>query len=186
MTIREFALALLQECGCKLDCYKGNDAKYALPDLQQAAKERDIPFPLEDVANALIEIGNEQPDPPRKGHKQFCMIFDVGHTVDGVEFDTFEEARNDAIYTLENWIIEELVEWKPELDANGIPMKYKPTRAQIEAWDRMINTCSVCVVEWNDELGDWEDPDDGWCPSYEEEEELNWMEWEGLKKKYGW
>lgn len=186
MTVREYAETLLKECGCRLDCYKGELAQFALDDLKVASRERNIPFPLEDVSKALIEIGNEQPDPPRKGHKRFCMIFDVGHTVDGIEFDTFEEAKNDAIYTLENWIVEGQIGWAIEVEADGISVIPHPTEKQIQSWNRMVNTCCVYVVEWDDETGQWQNSDDAWWPSHEIENEINWLEWEQLKKKYNW
>lgn len=186
MNIREYAEKLLKEFGCALDCYKGEWAKYALPDMQELSKERDIPFPLESVAKVIIEIGNEQPDPPSKGHKQFCMIFDVGHSVDGIEFDTFEAAKTDAIDTLINWMAEETVGWKTETSEDGISVFPHPTNEQIESWDDMINTCSVYVVEWDETKNGWQDADEAWFPSHEDEKGIGWMEWEQCKKEYGW
>lgn len=181
MTVREFALRLLEECGCKLDCYKGDFAKYALPDLQEASKVREFPFSLEEIAKELIAIGNEQPDPLRKGHKPFQMIFDCGHTIDGIEHDTFEDAKFDAIETLAQWMVDEKGEWA--VDANGIP---HPTEAQIESWDQMIADCCVYVVEWDEEEGSYQDADDAWYPSAEDENEAEWLTWDELKEKHGW
>lgn len=186
MELREYCLNLLISCECNLDCYKGENSKFALLDMKEYAKDYNVPFSLEDVANMLVQIGNEQPDPSRKGHKQYCMVFDVGHTVDGVEWDTFEEAKNDAINTLENWIVDEQSKWSFDIDDDGISVIPHPTDKQIESWDAMINDCSVYVVEWNDEDGCWEDSDNAWYPSSEIENELNWFEWTDLKKKYGW
>lgn len=119
-------------------------------------------------------------------HKKFLMVFDMDHTIDGIEFDTFEEAKNDAIYTLEGWIIEEQIEWDYETDNDGISVIPHPTEAQIESWDYMINNCCVYVVEWDDETNQWEDSDYGWWPSYDDENEIDWLEWDELKKKYNW
>lgn len=114
-------------------------------------------------------------------HKRFKMIFDGGHFVDSIEFDDFDGAKNDAIETLILWMSEECYYW--EHDENGVP---HPTEAQIENWDTMINDCCVYVVEWDEETGEWEDMDDAWFPSYEDEYEIGWMEWERCKKEYGW
>lgn len=186
MTVREYSENLLKESGCTLDCYKGEWSKYALPDMQELSKEQDIPFPLESVAEALIEIGNEQPDSSKNSHKQFCMVFDMGHSVDGVEFDTLEAAKTDAIETLIQWMIDEAAEWKTETKEDGISVIPYPTKEQIESWDDMINTCCVYVVEWDEAENDWQDMDNAWFPSYEDENEIGWMEWRELKKKCGW
>lgn len=186
MDVREYAEHLLIDCGCNLDCYKGDFAKHALPDMLEYAKENEVPFTLDDVAEALIAIGNDQPEPPRKGHKRFCMVFDVGHSVDGVEFDTFEEARNDALYTLEQWIVDEQIKWSFDVADDGISVIPHPSEEQIDSWDRMINDCCVYVVEWDDVTSDWEDVDNAWFPSSDDEDALNWLEWSELKKKYRW
>ena len=138
MTIREFALELLQSAGCSLDCYKGDSAKYALQDVLSVSKERELPFPVEDIANELIKIGNEQPDPPAKGHKPFKVIYETDDFVDGIEEDNFEDAKANALSILMDWIVEEQVQW--ELDSDSVP---RPTEKQIEAWDTMIESCSV-------------------------------------------
>lgn len=181
MTVREYALGLLRDCGCSLDCYKGEYAKYALQDIQQVATEQELPYSIEDIAEALIQIGNEQPDPPRKGHKQFCHVFDVGHSVDGVEYDDFEEAKSWAIDTLVQWVVDEQAKWP--VDEKGKP---HPTEKQIEDWDQMIEDCCVYVVEWDEDAGDWGDVDDAWFPSHEDETNAEWLYWEELKQKHGW
>lgn len=186
MDLREYSISLLAECGCNLDCYKGVELQSVISDLMEYSKENTILYPIEDVAKMLVEIGNAQPDSHRKGHKKYCMVFDVGHTVDGVEFDTFEEAKNDAINTLENWIVDEQVGWNFETDSDGVSVIPHPTEKQIDSWDTMINDCSVYVVEWDEENNCWEDCDNAWYPSSDIENELNWLEWSELKKKYGW
>ena len=114
-------------------------------------------------------------------NKRFKMIYDGGHFVDGIEFDNFEDAKDNAIETLVLWMQEETYGWK--FDENGVP---HPTEVQIENWDYMIGDCCVCVVEWNEETGGWEDVDDAWYPSYEDKYEIGWMEWEHYKKQYNW
>ena len=114
-------------------------------------------------------------------HNKYCMMFDMGHTVDGNEFDNFDDAKYSAIETLIAWMAEECYFWN--YDENHVPC---PNEKQIEDWDKMIHECCVYVVEWDEEAGDWEDIDDAWFPSYEVENEIGWMEWDELKKKNGW
>lgn len=59
------------------------------------------------------------------------MVFDVGHMIDGVEWDTFEEAKNDAINTLENWVVDEQSKWSFDRDDDGISVIPHPTDKQI-------------------------------------------------------
>ena len=182
MTIREYTLKLLEEYGCKLDCYKGEfGEKYALSDMEEYAKNNEVPFPLEDVAKELIAIGNEQPAPPRNGHKQYCMIWESENTCDGTEFNTEQEAKDNALNTLMEWLIQEQAEWS--VDEKGIP---HPTEKQIENYNYMISNYSVCVVEWNEEVNAYNDTDYGWYPSSDDENEINWLLWEELKQKYNW
>ena len=114
-------------------------------------------------------------------HKRYKMLYDGGHFVDGIEFDDFEDAKDNAIETLIMWMAEESYFW--ERNENGIPCL---TELQIENWNWMIGDCCVCIVEWDEEAKDWEDVDDAWYPSYEDENEIGWMEWEELKKKNNW
>lgn len=182
MTIREYTLKLLEEAGCSLDCYRDEfGEKHALDDITDYAKDNEVPFPLEAVAKELIAIGNEQPIPPRNGHKQFCMIWENEHSCDGVEFDTEQEAKDDALNTLMEWLVDEQANWT--VDNNGVP---HPTNEQIESYDYMISNCYVCVVEWNEEAKAYGDTDYGWYPSSEEKNEINWLLWDELKKKYNW
>ena len=109
------------------------------------------------------------------------MIYDGGDFVDGIEFDDFEAAKNDAIETLILWMAEETNGWK--FDENGVP---HPTEKQIESWDMTINDCCVYVIEWDEETGEWEDIGNAWFPSYEIENEIGWIEWEQYKKQFGW
>lgn len=114
-------------------------------------------------------------------HNRYKMIYDGGHFVDGIEFENFEDAKHDAIETLISWIVDEVYYWN--FDENHMPHL---TERQIEMWDTMINDCCVYVVEWNEEKNDYDDMDDAWFPSYEDENEIGWMEWDKLKAKHGW
>lgn len=112
-------------------------------------------------------------------HKRYCMIFDMGDTIDGFEFDEFEDAKHHAFMTLINWMGDEKNDWV--FDDNGVP---NLTEEQIDSWNEMIHTCSVYIVEWDEENDDWQDEDEAWLPSREEEYEIGWLKWHKLKKKY--
>jgi hypothetical protein len=187
-TLREWTIQLLESCGCKLDCYKdsnclsNNGYNDAWEDLEKYKEDNKLtfPFPVYIIAAELQRIGNEQPDAPCKGHKKYCMVFDMGHTIDGVEFDSFEEAKADMEDTYINWMVEECHNWKM---VDGVP---HPTEKQIEDYDYMIWNCGCWIVEWNDELGEYGDVDYGYALSQEELEALGWMEWNKFAKLNGW
>jgi len=188
-TLREWAIQLLDSCGCKLDCYKdrnclsNNGYKDACEDLERykADNKCTFPFPVWVIAAELQSIGNEQPEPIIT-HKRYQVVYDFGCS-DGVnEFDNFEDAKDDAINTLVEWICDEQYTW--EVDKDGVP---HPTDEQIDSWDIMINECCIYVREWKeDEQTYYDEKMNYWFPSYEEENDINWLEWEALKKKHNW
>jgi len=166
---------LLEKYGCDLDCYRdGYDN--AVHDLQEIVKEGAVlEGPLEEVAKALVEIGNEQPvrvEPV----KEYMMIFDMEHTVDGVAFETLEEAKSDAMDTYLLWIAEETAKWK--CSEKGIPM---PTEEEIESWDMMVENCICYVAKRDPETGEYTDT--VWNATDEELHEIGWDYWEELSKE---
>lgn len=172
--IREYAIKLLETCGCDLDCYKEAELGVVEQDLisyycKEDAIEKPDTMSIKEIARELIKIGNEQPDLPRKGHKKYLMVFDTDSSIDGVEFDTLEEALNDALETRILWMTEEQREW--EFDDDGKPLLEEE---QIESWDYMIENCTTYVVEWNDEAGGYEDYDSATFLSDEELDKIGW------------
>ena len=99
----------------------------------------------------------------------WLMVFDLGHTVDGIGFDSFEAAKEDALDTLIEWEAETMSDWKSS----------NPTEDEIEHWDYMIYSCSVEVQKYNPEKDEYEEY---WSPSYEDEKLVGWMEWKELQK----
>ena len=108
------------------------------------------------------------------------MIFDMDTSIDGIEFDTFEAAKADMEDTYVNWMVEECDKWEI---IDGIP---HPTEEQIADYDYMIWNFGCWIVEWNDELGEYEDSDYGYYLPQEELEALGWMEWDKFAKLNGW
>lgn len=190
MTIREYTIQLLKDYNCELNCYA--ELRYwngqelhsgyedAYKDLQAAAEQdgKSYPFSIEAIARELVSIGNEQPLPPRKGHKKYCMIFDTDSDCAGVEFDDFEAAKSDMIDTYINWAVEEMRDWTT--NAKG---ELNPTEEQIENYDYMIDNCCCYIVEWDDELDDYEDSDNAYWLPQQELDEIGYIEWIHLKEK---
>jgi hypothetical protein len=189
-TIREYSIGLLKESNCNLDCYaetsyfngqkRHSGYDDALKDLKylKETENKTFPFPIEDIARELVSIGNEQPTPPRKGHKRYCMVFNTEDCTDGIEFDTFEEAKIDMEETYVNWRINEMSSWKT--DENGNPC---PTPEQIEGYDYMIDNCCCYISEWDEESGCYNDMDNSYWMPDEELEEIGYVEWDKLKKQ---
>ena len=178
--ITKYAKELLIGTNCNLDCYKGIEIETIEKDLKTYYDDELTvpPYPIRTIALALREIGDEQPDPPRKGHKRFMMLWDNDSCCDGTEHDTFEAAMFDAEETLLMWLCDEQSKW--EIDENGVP---HPTEEQIESYDYMIYNCEACVVEWDEEAGEYESID---YASYPSEDAVEWKTWNELKEKYGW
>lgn len=110
---------------------------------------------------------------------KYRMVYDMGHTIDGIDYDDFQAACDNAIETMCNWKAEEMSGW--DIDSNGIP---HPTEKQIESWDTMINECCCYVAKWNEEVQDFYDEKmNYWYPS---DEDVEWLYWEEMKKKYNW
>jgi hypothetical protein len=177
MTVKEYAENLLKECGCKLDCYR-DDYNNAFNDMEEYRTEHNVPFSSEDVAKALVEIGNAQPIIV-KPHAKYMLMWDNGGACDGYELDGYEteEAVKGAIAdTYIEWANEESFDWSFE---NHIPV---PTKEQQENWDYMIYECfcyAVCLQE-DGTYGDM-DSDDTIFLSDKELENIGWVEWENVK-----
>ena len=113
--------------------------------------------------------------------KKYKMVFDMGHTIDGIEFDTLEEAINDAQETLIMWEVEETNGWERNPDNWG---EWMPTESQIEDWDYMIYNYGCWVVEFNEETGAFEDIDNAvWPVSDADLNAIGWMPWDEYVKK---
>lgn len=98
-------------------------------------------------------------------HKQFCVLYDIGHTVDSIEFDTHEEALGCMKDLYLGWIEDERAEWDGE-----------PTPEQVESWNEMVDACYCLILRWNDFLGEYEDTYWGEPLPDEDLEAIGWIE----------
>lgn len=86
--------------------------------------------------------------------KEFKVIYDGGHFIDGIEFDTLEEAQ-DASYDI-------LYSWMNDC-----------ANEDAETWNMMINECSVWVEQYVEDADDWSEV---WSPSDDYLREIGWVE----------
>lgn len=100
------------------------------------------------------------------------MIFDTEHMCGGIDFDTFEAAKNDAI---ETYIL-----WQNDFMGNIPPVSWTEslepmfTEEEKEDWNYMIANCFCHVDKLNEDTGEYETY---WYPSDEELEEIGWREY---------
>lgn len=185
MTLNEYTRLILKKSGCPEDAYAAaiwpdrDVVAMAVEDLKES--EFNCPaegFTYEDVAAELVRIGNASYVPPKKA--PYHVVWDTDDCTDGFDADTLEGAKDAALETLMQWQTEECSGWKWE---DGKPC---PTQEQIESWDYMIDNCSVCVYELVNSNGEsWDDQYQGaWSPSYEDEEQIGWLNWNELSKKF--
>lgn len=109
------------------------------------------------------------------GHKRYCLVYNTFDTIDGIEFNTFEEAKANMIDQYINWEIEETEKWKVENN------ELKPTGQQIDSWNAMVDECWCSIVEWDKKKEKYEDPDDGYTLSARVLDEIGWKWWEELE-----
>lgn len=89
-----------------------------------------------------------------KEQKQYRVIYDGDHFIDGFEVETLEGAKSSAIEILQNWLDEAVME---EDD---------------EAFDIMIYNCMTWVEEYNEETGEW---GECWGPSDDDLKAIGWI-----------
>lgn len=156
LSLNAYAMKVLSDHGC--DCYTYGDgkAKKFLEDFK-TAYPNGMDYPYIDVANEILSLS--RPSPIYKA--PFKMIYDMGHTVDSTEHECFETAKDEAIETLVEWIVERQAMWKSDT----------PTEEEKESFNIMIDDCSVRVVKYNPNTDEYEDY---WSPSYEDENEIGW------------
>lgn len=176
--VREYAMHLLVNSGCDLDCYADrNYAKDAEKDLVFYEEEHGkMPYSIEDIAAALIQIGNEQPEKVIE-RLPYMLRWDTDDTSDGYEIENYGTAKAEVEDTLLLWAAEEVHNW--QFDENGIP---HPTEEQIENWDYMIYNCNAWVEKWNPVTQEYEEFDGSYLTDWEYHE-IGWELWENLEKK---
>lgn len=111
-------------------------------------------------------------------HKKYCLVWDNGHDTSGVEFDTYEEAKETMQNMYIGWSEAETDDWDW---GSKFP---DPTPEQIESWDQMIDECYCYIVEWNDELGEYNDSYYGEGLTDEELKEIGWDYWANVRRDW--
>lgn len=159
--VKTYTLEVLKEHGCSEHVYHGVPGEEIILDLKNAYPNG-MKYPYVDVANAILLLSK-----PTLIHRApYRMIYDLGHTVDGVDFDTLEEAQDDAIETLINW----MCDFYSEHNISE-PDKTKWTEEQQEDWDMMINECSTCVAQYDPNKDEYKII---WYPPGQKEKEIGW------------
>jgi len=160
MTVKEYAQKILADHGCNEHSYWGTDGEQVVSDLKEAYPAG-MDHPYVDVANAILELS--KPEPIKRAPWQ--MLFDNEECCDGIGFESFEAAKDDAIETLIKWMIWDREEWKAG--------PFDPTEDELDRYNYMICNCSVEVRKYDPETDEYEEY---WGPSYEDEEEIGWKE----------
>ena len=170
MDIKEYAKKILEDAGCDQYTYGGEFSKYVLDDLKKAFPDG-MEFPYVDVANAILEMS--RPGPIYRA--PYRVIWDTGDCYDGFNEETFEAAKDNALTILGEWMTQQAAE-------SSSSDFHEWSDEDIEKWDFMICNCSVEVMRYNaltDEYEEW------WSPSYEDEKEIGWLEYEEFMKLGG-
>lgn len=106
-----------------------------------------------------------------KGAKRrWIVVYDMGHTVDSFDCDTFEEAKNAALYTLITWMIDQSYNYPPDYE--------EWNEKEISDWNYMINEYSVSVKDRTKNNN--EDFEEVWSPSDEEKKKICWLTYDEL------
>lgn len=155
--VEEYARKILTEHGCDEYTYGDEKAERVLEDLKEGYPNG-MSFQYVEVANAIKRISK----PHLIERKPFCVVYETDSFIDGFECDTFEEAKDDAIKTLVQWMVDEQSDWKSD----------NPIEEEKENWDYMIYNCSSYVKKYNADTDEYEDY---WYPSAEELEEIGWI-----------
>lgn len=163
--VEEYARKILSEHRCDEYTYGDETAETILKDIKEEYPNG-MQFPYVEVANAIKRISK----PKMIERKPFCVVWNTDSFCDGMECDTFEEAKGIALETLINWEMEEFSAWKSA----------EPTEKESEDWDYMIYNCESFVLKYDADKDEYEDY---WYPSDEELDEIGWCLWEENKKK---
>lgn len=155
-TLENYALKILADHGCDCYTYGGEYSKHVLDDLKEAYPDG-MEFPYVDVANAILNISRTRPI----YKAPWQMVYDTDTCTDGIDYESFEAAKESAFDTLLEWMAEERSRW-----ANDTP-----TEEEIEDYDYMIYNSSTSVYKYNPYTDEYEEY---WSPSYEDEKEIGW------------
>ena len=163
--IKAYAQRILKEHGCDEHSYWGTDGKTIVNDLKEAYPNG-MEFPYVDVANAILVLSK----PKLIVRKPYMMVFNTESCTDGIEFDSLEAAKNDALDTLILWMTE--IRQENKISSNDLSTWSEKAK---EDWDYMIYNCSVEVRKYDPKTDEYDFYEPIWEPSYEDEEVVGWI-----------
>lgn len=167
MNIKEYAKKILEDAGCDQYTYGGEFSKYVLDDLKKAFPDG-MEYPYVDVANAILGMSR----PELIYRAPYRVIWSTDDCDDGFNEETFEAAKDNAMVVLSEWIAQQAAE-------SSSADLHEWSEEDVENWDYMIYNCSVEVMKYNPLTDEYEEY---WSPSYEDEREIGWLEYEEFMK----
>lgn len=160
-TVEEVAIKILAESNCDIYTYGDESSKHILSDLMEAYPGGSIQgYTYLEVANAILAISRPEPivrDPYR-------VFLSNEHSCDAYGSNSFEVAKDSALETLTNWVVEAQAEWNSDT----------PTEDERDSFNYMIEECSVEVRKYNPATDEYDET--VWEPSDEDCERIGWVE----------
>ncbi len=136
--LHDYAMNLLESCGCDLGAYRKDTVERVIEDLKIYEEDHEpLPYPYEDIAKELIEIGKSQPFYPEDGEETegMCPGGDICHW-------GYDELYSDAEERLRKLIAE-----KNPFDTGWLGSKKEITSCRIQC-DGIHLLCSVhCEID---------------------------------------
>ena len=173
--ITKYAKKILADHGCDMSAYWGITGDQVIQDLKEAYPDG-MEHPYVDVANAILLLAR----PTLVERQPWMMVYDLGHTVDGIGYDSFEAAKEQALETLVEWQVQQISEFKNIQGPEDWPAAL--TQEQREDWNYMVSECHVEVQKYNPDTDEYEEY---WFPSYEDEKQVGWLYIEEIEKMEG-
>lgn len=160
-TVDNYAMRILADHDCDCYTYGGETGETIIEDLK-----REYPNGMEhgygyvEVANAIIRISRMKPIE----RKPYRTIYDGDSFIDGIDCDSYEEAKDQAEDCLISWMIEERSTWRDY---------FHPTEDELDRYNYMICNCGTWIEKYNPATDEYEE-----CGglSYEDEERIGWKE----------
>ena len=159
-SVEAYALAILAEHGCDCYTYGGESGAYVLKDLKEGYPDG-MKYPYVDVANAILAISRMRPI----YRAPYRMVWDNDSCCDGIDCESFDEAKAQAEDTLVEWMVQERNEWKDP---------FCPTEDELDNYNYMICSCSCSVYKYDPDADEYEEAED--ALDYEAEESIGWKE----------
>lgn len=160
-TVDNYAMRILADNGCDCYTYGGESGETIVKDLKEAYPDgMEHGYGYVEVANAILQISRVKPIKRSPYH----MIYDGDSFCDGVDCESYEEAKDQAEECLVNWMVEERETWKDI---------FNPTEKELDNYNYMICNCCTWIEKYNPATDTYEEYGG---LSYEDEERIGWKE----------